>query len=354
MRNKRLWVVFLFALVLLMAFAFSPTLRTKTVEAIDVIYQDIAFRGELWILGNRIELDVDGDTAITVDTDDQIDFEVNGSDVMVVTGTSLALDIGDLSLAADATGGNAGAVSEFIGLPRATLAALAAGTNGTTETAAYVDATPTGEWSEVDGGTNLVVSADTTYYKDVTNSVKIAFTDVITGEGVVGTAGAQDDLSSNESIGFWWRTSAATSSGDFYLEIDDSDGTDQDYDIPASVANVWQWVELDISGCDANCDTMDNIKILASADGAASFTTLNVYFDAMYKWDATDEEALGQAILADGVLYVDSVATAAGSANTRSILAEYTDYFVNYQSGSDVIVWITDQSATSNMAFIAY
>ena len=32
----------------------------------------------------------------------------------------------------------------------------------------------------------------------------------------------------------------------------------------------------------------------------------------------------------------------------------FTDYIVNYQTGSDVIVWLSDQSANANTAFIAY
>jgi len=38
-----------------------------------------------------------------------------------------------------------------------------------------------------------------------------------------------------------------------------------------------------------------------------------------------------------------------------SVAAEWTDYFVHYESGgADFIVWITDQSANEVLAFIAY
>ena len=67
-----------------------------------------------------------------------------------------------------------------------------------------------------------------------------------------------------------------------------------------------------------------------------------------------DEEALGVAVLQDGVLSVVSVATAAGSANTTSDLAEGTAYFTHYETGNDFIVWVTDQSAASAFALIAY
>lgn len=42
--------------------------------------------------GNELILDVDGDTSITADTDDQIDFKVGGTDVLVLTSTDLTLN----------------------------------------------------------------------------------------------------------------------------------------------------------------------------------------------------------------------------------------------------------------------
>ena len=72
-----------------------------------------------------------------------------------------------------------------------------------------------------------------------------------------------------------------------------------------------------------------------------------LYFDTGYAWDAADEEALGYAILQDGVL---------GVVNTESgaSLAEYTNYFVHYQSGNDAIVYIDDQSTADIAVLLAY
>jgi hypothetical protein len=331
----------------------SPEVRAQTTNAVDIFYRSVAMRGDVLMLGNEIEFDVDGDTKISAATDDQLNIAVGGSNSIALTSSGVAFT-DDVSLTSDTGGGNAGTVVEFIGVPRIARVATAVGTNGSTETASYMDATPTGEWSEVDAGTNLVVTADTSYYKDVTNSIKIAFTAVVTDDGIVGTAGSQDDLSSNESIGFWIYSTVALTSGDFALTIDDSDGTDQVYVIGAVVANIWTWIELDISGCDANCDTMDNIKVLVTAQGAGNLTSLDLYIDAMYKWDATDEEALGLAIQPDGLIAVEAVLTANTGVNTVSILAEYTDYFINYENGVDFFVWITDQSANSCVSWVAY
>jgi hypothetical protein len=326
--------------------------------------------------GNVLDLDADDDTSITADSDDQVDLEIGGADEWVfgadqldatngqivnigAAGTDFGTDgsltlAGDLTVSEDSTGGNAGARSQVIGMPAIQLVALGTMTNGSTESANYLDDNPTGEWTEVDAGTNLVVTADSSVYRVGSTSLQIEFTDVVENDGVTGTAGDQDNLSSNESIGFWIYSDVAITAGDFNLVVDDSDGTDQTYDIGAVSATVWTWKEIDISGCDANCDTMDNINILATSQGGTNLTAANVYLDGMWKWDADDEEALGVNLVQDGVLSVVTIVTAQDQANTPSVPAEQTDYVVNYQSGNDVIVTTTDQSANSGVALVAY
>lgn len=49
--------------------------------------------------GQELILDSDADTSITADTDDQIDFKVGGSDVLVLTATRLLLKGHDIGLA---------------------------------------------------------------------------------------------------------------------------------------------------------------------------------------------------------------------------------------------------------------
>lgn len=42
--------------------------------------------------GQELILDADGDTSMTADTDDQIDFRVGGSDVLVITATDMTFN----------------------------------------------------------------------------------------------------------------------------------------------------------------------------------------------------------------------------------------------------------------------
>ena len=51
------------------------------------------FTGNVDINGNELILDADGDTSITADTDDQIDFKTAGSDTMHLTSTGLGIGV---------------------------------------------------------------------------------------------------------------------------------------------------------------------------------------------------------------------------------------------------------------------
>ena len=57
--------------------------------------------GDLDLNGNELILDVDGDTTITADTDDQIDFKIGGSDIFQMTASKLDLNGKELVLDAD-------------------------------------------------------------------------------------------------------------------------------------------------------------------------------------------------------------------------------------------------------------
>jgi hypothetical protein len=241
-------------------------------------------------------------------------------------------------------------------IPQLGFVALGTMTNGTTETTAYMDDTPDGEWAEVDAGTNVALTASTTTYFVGAKSLKIAFAaTAVSGDGAQ-TDITNDDLGANESVGFWIYSDAQLTAGDLKLWLDDTNASpDPSYNVPAIGRNEWTWVEVDVSGCDGNCDVVDKIQVLLSSAGATNQGAFNVYLDYAYKWDAADEEALSLDVLGDGgVLAVMAVADAAGSANTPLKLVEATDYFVNWQSGNDVLVTVTNQSANSAYAVVAY
>ncbi len=258
---------------------------------------------------------------------------------------------GDAVISAPTNGGDAGERNTLTANFNIAAVAFGTMTNGSTETIALIDDDPAGECTEVGGQT---VANDAVVRRVNTNSLKLTM-EATPGadEGVDCTIGA-DDFGSNESIGFWFRTDTAlTASGDMFVELDDDGGTDVEFDLPTVLTvNQWTWIELDISTC-ATCDVVDGVKWLVDATGATTLAGANIWIDFAYKWDADDEEALGVDIVQDGTLGVITVVDAAGTNNTTTSKVENTDFFINYQSGNDVWVTLTDLSTFTGFGLFA-
>lgn len=252
---------------------------------------------------------------------------------------------GDVTLTADSTGGNAGAKTEYIGLPRIKLIGGGQGTNPAGQTIALVDDTPDGEYAAVDA--SVVLTANTATYKYGAKSLKAAW-----GVGAAATDGfldanlgagaAWDDM---ESVGLLVYATTTWAAGDLTLVLTDNGGA-RTYNIPAlTAANVWTWLEVDISAGDLSA--VSDVAILMSAAGETALGAFDMYLDIAYVWDSVDEEALGVAIQSDGVLGV--IDTESGAS-----LVEGTDYLVHYESGVDFIVYISDQSGADIAVLAAY
>jgi len=273
----------------------------------------------------------------------------SGTALSVSSGGSVAVASGDVTISGDSSNGNAGTRNEFIGLPRIRMKGLDQGTNGAAagKTVDLDDDTPSGEFVASDA--DVTVSDDATYYQEGAASLKIAFsTDSDEGDGAH-DAVANLDWTDDESMGFWFYADRTLTAGDLVVDLTD-DGGSQKTNIPAyATANTWVWVEITLPAGNADKDVISDISFELSAAGAAVAAggAFNVYIDAMYKWDSTEEDALGAAILDHGVLGV--VDTENGDD-----LVLYTEYFVHYESGNDYIVWITDESASDILVLYAY
>lgn len=233
-------------------------------------------------------------------------------------------------------------------------------TNGSTETTSYMDDDPASWFGGAERGAGPnPVDSNSTVAKIGTNSLLLQFSaDASQSSGVQRTI-VSDDLEANESVGFWFRSSTSLSSGDLILTmLDDTSGTTNDFDLPAvaaSAVNTWIWTEIDISSLVAPFgDAITEIGIRLSAAGAARLGAFNCYIDGMWKWDADDEETLSHPIRDSGVLTVLTMAYSEAASQAMTKLTENTDYFPHYQTGNDAIVTVTNQSANSGMALVAY
>lgn len=269
-----------------------------------------------------------------------------------VTATSTITTAGnanDVTLALPTNGGNADADNQFIGIPKIAGWSVGISLNGTTTggvvSVDFNDETPAGEWV---GTTNVTDATDSSIYRKGTASLSLAVIDAaVAGNGADNTlAGGDQDWTDDESFGFWHRCDQTTTAGDWVLEITDSVAGATTVNVPAlTVANQWQWVEVNISGvANTSKDVITTIGMDLSTAGAA-LSTITCYFDYMYKWDAAGEEALGQDILEDGILAIWANPTASATAMAVVIPVETTDYFIHYEAGNDFLVVVTDQSA---------
>ncbi len=260
---------------------------------------------------------------------------------------------GDLVVSSPTSGGDAGERNTMTANFNIAAVAFGTMTNGSTETIALIDDTPAGECVEVGGQT---AANDAAVVRVGTNSLKLTFEATpAADEGVDCTIG-NEDFGSNESIGFWFRTDTAlTAGGDMFVELDDDGGTDVQFDFPTvGTINQWTWIELDISTC-ATCDIVNGVKFFVDATGATTLAAANVWIDFAYKWDADDEEALGVDIVQDGTLGVITSIAADGGTQVHDTTSkvENTDFFINYQTGNDAWVTLTDLSTFTGFGLFA-
>jgi hypothetical protein len=214
------------------------------------------------------------------------------------------------------------------------------------KTVSYMDDSPSGEWTDSEGNGKVVMSDDATYFKMATKSLKMAYAaDALVEDGAQYVAGQPYDFSSDENIGFWAYSSIALDGNDLAYELQD-DGGEQVILIGAIAATTWTWISLALPGADGDKDAISEMRIVQKVDKGA----FDLYVDALFKWDDTEQTALTQNILADGDHSVKADVTAGGA---FSMLTRYTDYLIDY-GGTDYLVAISDQSANKVSILYTY
>jgi len=246
----------------------------------------------------------------------------------------------------------AGADPKATILPKVYMQGTGALTNGTTNTkTTYIDDTPTGEWA---GSSGVTLTAEPSFYKDGAACLRATVTIATAAGATISNtlAGGDENWTGIEHVGFWIYPATNYAAGDWTFRITDSGAGNTDTNLPALVANKWQWVTLDISGvADASKDVVQSIAFVMAVDNGLA----DIMIDFLAKWDATDEIALTKDVTQDGILSVISCPVAAASAMAWTQKVEYTNYFVSYGTGAtDKLVPITDESANAWIINYAY
>ena len=261
---------------------------------------------------------------------------------------------GNIYVAPMKDGGNQDLHTAITGQPNQSILAIGTLLDGSTTTICWLDSDETG-WTATNARTTITSDEDVYRVDDAgDSSLGIAFaSNAVAGDGATGTGGFGDqDLSANDSFGFWLYTDGNIRAGDFEIELVDVGGGGT-ANIPAVKNRIWTWVECDISGI-ATKNAVSDVLINITAAGAAAHAVINLYVDNMYTWDAAVESALGVDLVDNGVLSVIAVLTAAGSNNTFVARTEWTNYFTHYEDGNDFIVDMTDNSTYTAIAFLAF
>ncbi len=315
MRNR---ILLILALVLAAGLAIGQNVSNYMVQG-----------GELWVVGGTLE--VNG----TLELDGTVDAT---TDVTVGTSQTATFGAPDQLFATPAN------ANQIIGIPRlnvtqlgATLATgdtLAEGINPLIGTCAPITA-----GTEAAGAVFITGAASYKYTGAAAAADNDGFDCDVTGPTVGDGA---------DSIGFWFRSDTALTAGTLDVTLDDGTVAEANADLPAiTVVDEWQWIEVDFgSDCDSTCTGIDGFFIQVTTAGAATgeMNGAVIHVDSGAIWLDTAEEAIGN-VRVGGVITVTVAISADVNAHTTSELVEYTDYIVNYQTGADALVMLTDQSA---------
>lgn len=264
--------------------------------------------------------------------------EVDGSDLTISKEETAATGAPN-EMIADRT-----ALNQLIGIPKINITHTGALPNGLTgvETAnpliANCNAIVNG--AEADDATNFVTGAASYGYTWAADVAQLDGIDCVI---------AYPNVQAIVSLGFWFRTDTAIEATWIDVNLDDGGAPEATELMPAvTVVDEWQWIEMDFTDdCAASCDEIDGIEFLASAAGAGAgaLDDIVMNIDQLALWRAADEVAIGD-VQVGGVIDFSTGLLTPAAAGAQTDRAEWTDYFINYQTGADALVPIVDLSLT--------
>lgn len=231
----------------------------------------------------------------------------------------------------------------YVGIPKLGVTHIATLTNGGTSVAI---ATP------LVAACNAIVNGaeadDTTNFITASSSYKYTWAAAVAADDGIDCVIAYPAVTDPISFGFWFRTDTVIVSGDIDINFDDGGVTDGTIStLAVTVLDEWQWIEMDITtACSGDCSEVDGIEFLATAQAATNDTLDDaiINIDQLAMWKAADEKAIGN-IRVGGLIDFTYALKAQDQVNTMVQGVEWTSHFVNYQTGADAVISVTDLSA---------
>ncbi len=294
------------------------------------------FQGSDAAGASATRLDTTGAGTITIGSADVLDITLDGADVVLPTNETATFGAPN-EMTADST-----ALNQYIGIPKLNVTHTGALANGTTSVAVanplIANCSAIVNGAEADDATNFITGAA---------SYKYTFAADVAADDGIDCVIAYPAVTDPVSFGFWFRTDTTIASGDIDINFDDGGVTDGTIStLAVTVLNEWQWIETNITtACSGDCSAVDGIEFLATTQGAgaAVLDDAIINIDQLAMWKVGDETAIGD-IQVGGLIDFVYTKAAQDQVNTGVAGVEWTSHFINYQTGADAIIPITDLS----------
>lgn len=205
---------------------------------------------------------------------------------------------------------------------------------------AVVDACDTNVMDHKDDAAIFTTALDTSYKVKGTGSVKLqSLTAATAGDHKAYEVISSADWSESTRVGFWARSDISLDAGDVQLYIKDNVAGDQVVNLPALVAGVPKWCELNISAL-----TLTAVIRYGFKRNKAAIFNLNVDFIHRYK----DTMLATLTSTPQGPVVINTLVKANTGTHTMATLTEDTDYIIG--TDSKRIIFLTDQSTKACVA----
>ncbi len=201
--------------------------------------------------------------------------------------------------------------------------------------------------NQIDSALIFDGSLDNTTFRKGTGSTKLdsLTSDPVGDHKIYRNIAPAEDWSLSNRIGFWFFANRTLGAGNVQLYLRDNVGGEYFVNLPAyTVASVWVWIELDISG----------VGVITAINRIGFKRNIDLIFtaqvDHIYRFDIANISTLAEVPQNfDNVCRIFVTVSAAAGANDQTLIAEDTDYILGVTTRH--IIYLTDQSLLTCMCY---
>ena len=201
--------------------------------------------------------------------------------------------------------------------------------------------------NQIDSALIFDGSLDNTTFRKGTGSTKLdsLTADPVGDHKIYRNIAPAEDWSLSNRVGFWFYCNRVLGAGDIQLYIRDNVAGEHPANLPAyTVASVWVWIEIDISG----------IGVITAVNRVGFKRNIDLIFtaqvDNIYRFDIANITTLAEVPQNfNNVCRIFATVSAAAGVNDQTLIAEDTDYILGVTTRH--IIYLTDQSLLTCMCY---